>query len=131
MEGPNIDQSNIIQSIVQEVKKEIIPNSEIEHQIASKNESEYEELITDILPPEELRAQQVFERNPPIPLNASTKIKSVLLPKLYQLFETLAIPFTGTFIKILTILITLIRENEICSWYLLFNSSRIRKSMCK
>jgi hypothetical protein len=82
--------------ITQELHHELHAES---HNSSKQNEPSYvmesEPLLTDFLPAEEHKAQEVFERSPPIPNTANTKVRSVLLPQLYELFELLMIPFSG------------------------------------
>jgi hypothetical protein len=97
------DPYKVAHSILDEIEQQLHSASINEHHpIKPVIIPSYEEepLLANSVPAEELKAQQVFERQPnwnPIPAKhqSNLRLSTILLPQLYNLFHQLAIAYTG------------------------------------
>ncbi len=62
--------------------------------LSTSDEMCLEPLLAECYPLEEVKSQEAFQRHIPLPETASQRLRTILLPQLYRLFDILAIPFT-------------------------------------
>lgn len=85
--------------IAQELSQELTNPPTMHPKLEATVVLEAEPLLASLMSPEEIRAQEVYERSPPVPNTANTKVRSVLLPQLYHLYDQLMVPYSGIKMK--------------------------------